>query len=177
MPNNSIETWTREECEEYLKHYHKSLKSDAVRKRLRALTPQPPQPQRPQETPLVGNNINVVDVVGAVMQMKEEAEHSSKNPTSQPSSKSKQTMAVQQKSEHNDLDKERKREEVRETVNSVWIGVKKVLKYGGLVCCVGLAIYILYLAITTGKKIPWRGGGFLSLMYAINRLSEWDVEK
>ena len=34
MANKPIEQWTRQECEEYLKQYPKSLNSDIVRKRL-----------------------------------------------------------------------------------------------------------------------------------------------
>lgn len=67
MPNNnSIDTWTREECEEYLKQYPKSLKSDAVRKRFRVLIP---QPQPTSKT--AGNDTNVAEVVDAVKQTKE----------------------------------------------------------------------------------------------------------
>lgn len=69
MPNNNpIDTWTREECEEYLKQFSKSLKSDAVRKRLRVLTP---QPQQQPNSKTAGNDTNVAEVVDAVKQTKE----------------------------------------------------------------------------------------------------------
>lgn len=69
MPNNNpIDTWTREECEEYLKQYPKSLKSDAVRKRLRFLTPLPQPPKQSKAE----NTNNVVD---AVAQTKGETTH------------------------------------------------------------------------------------------------------
>lgn len=38
--NNPIEIWTREQCEAYLKQYPKSLRSDAVRKRLEFFKPE-----------------------------------------------------------------------------------------------------------------------------------------
>lgn len=99
LTNISIETWTRKQCEEYLKQYPSSLKSDAVRKRLRALTPpQPPKPQpsQPPKSQKAGNNSNVADVVGAVKQTKEGAFYPQKNQTTKLGAKPQSTSNSQQ---------------------------------------------------------------------------------
>jgi len=86
--NNPIEIWTREQCEEYLNQYPKSLKSEAVRKRLENLTPKPepnPVPSRPSKA---GNVNNVADVVEAVARAKDNTVRTPARPTSKPNVKS-----------------------------------------------------------------------------------------
>ena len=125
--NDPIEKWTREQCEGYLKQYPSSLKSDAVRKRLRVLTPQPQTPQPPKATK-IGYNGNVADVVGAVKGAKEGSTIPPKNTTH--GFKSQSTSAGQQKTSGSTY--------VDELEKGMAIVGKVVLTILVIVLCVGI---------------------------------------
>jgi hypothetical protein len=83
-----IEKWTREQCEEYLKQYPKSLNSEAVRKRLAFLTPEAPSPEQKK------SEQNAADLVEFVKTAKKGEQSGSA--TSKPQSTSKtQTNSAQ----------------------------------------------------------------------------------
>ena len=159
MPNNnSIDTWTREECEEYLKHFSKSLKSDAVRKRLRALTPQP-QPTQPPKTPIVGNNVNVADVVGTVKQTKESDSYPPKNQTTKQGAKPQSTSNSQQ----NQMGGSSSVDEHDRETNKRRENVKEAVEICGTVLVLGVIVY----ACVTKK---WEALGLLVPIWAIGGL-------
>lgn len=72
---------------------------------------------------------------------------------------SKRSLLEYQKAQRNDQ------------VDNALSTTKAVLKYGGLVVCVGLFILVIYTAITSDYKITW--ATLAPLAYATNRLMEW----
>ena len=75
-----IEQWTRQECEEYLAQYPKSLRSEAVRKRLCLLTLQPSE-TKPDEAE---NTQTTTDVNVSAAKIKEDERCGYKKPASNP---------------------------------------------------------------------------------------------
>lgn len=90
--NTSIEMWTREQCEDYLKQYPKSLKSEAVRKRLNYLAPK----QHLDEQRKV-SSAKVTDVLGSVAQTKDDTRHIPETSSSKTYVKPQSTLANPQK--------------------------------------------------------------------------------
>lgn len=62
-----------------------------------------------------------------------------------------------------------------ERIKKNWITEKKVIKSICIVACVGLGIFVIIKAITTEYKITF--AGVAPLIYAINRLLDWNVEE
>lgn len=85
--NNPIETWTRKQCEEYLRQYPKSLKSEAVKKHLENLGPKPEPTPAPPKPSNVGSVNNVADVVGAVARAKDNTGRTPESLASKPNFK------------------------------------------------------------------------------------------
>jgi hypothetical protein len=141
--NNPIEQWSREQCEEYLKHYPKSFNSEAVRKRYQAFS--------------------------------KEIESERKAELNQERERERVEAKRIEEEQKRKIEKERSRREISRSIDEGWVVFKKILKYGGLVLCFGLAVFIVVTAINTEYKITF--SGVLPLAYAIWRLLEWDVER
>lgn len=89
----TIDTWTREQCEEYLNKYPHSLNSEAVRKRLESLTPSP----KPSGSTKAENTNNVADIVDGVKRAKEDASNPPHKTTPKLQGESYQTPAGMQR--------------------------------------------------------------------------------
>jgi len=154
--NNPIETWTREQCEEYLNQYPKSLKSEAVRKRLENLTPKPEPELKPKSKP---NPEHSKPKESSAIGSKGE-KHGKDGGESMP----KQSPETERESRMNAI--KAKRESRLKTL--------RFLKYAGIIICIIAAIALVLVAINTGTEITITF--VLALLYPIYLLSKWDID-